>query len=240
MQGEDQFEMQCGEFEASLADALDGTLTATRRAAFDAHRARCAHCAPLYAEAESGLRWLEALKLEEVEPPARLMENILKATSWAELPAGQPRKSWWQRLREYPPLAPVFGTILQPRFAMSFAMAFFSVSVLLNLTGVKMRDLRHLDLRPSALIQALDKTQGRIVSYYENIRFVYEIESRVRDLKRATTPEPPEQRPEQQRQLKDNRTGEPNQERYRNYSLDEARPLLARCEGALRQQRRLA
>ncbi len=233
MYGENQPEMQCTEFEALLAEALDGTLTGAKREAFDRHHAVCSHCAPLYEEAEAGLRWLEVLKAEAVEPPARLLDNILKATSWAQLPAREAGKPWWQRLRETPLLAPVFSTVLQPRFAVAFAMAFFSASVLLNLSGLKLRDVRYLDLRPSAIVRTVYETQGRIVKYYENIRFVYEIESRVRDLKRVAAPEEPAPQPEQPKPQPNNRTGQPEPEKYRNYSRDEARPLVATFSGAI-------
>ena len=91
----------------------------------------------------------------------------------------------------------------QPRFAMSFGMAFFSLSISLSLAGVKVSDVRHVDLRPSAIKRTYYETTGRVVKYYENIRFVYEIESRVREFKRVTAPPEPsptgaEQRKERQ------------------------------------------
>ena len=57
-------------------------------------------------------------------------------------------------------------------------MAFFSLSISLSLAGVKVSDVRHVDLRPSAIKRTYYETSGRVVKYYENIRFVYEIESR--------------------------------------------------------------
>src|SRR6202041_2573010 len=92
----------------------------------------------------------------------------------------------------------VFGVVRQPRFVMSFGMAFFSLSMVLNLAGVKVKDVRQADLRPSAIKRTYFETSGKVVKYYENIRFVYEIESRVREFKRATTPaEPAPQETEQ-------------------------------------------
>jgi hypothetical protein len=105
-------------------------------------------------------------------------------------------------------------------------MAFFSLSMALNLAGVKLADLRHVDLRPSALVREYHMTTGKVVKYYENIRFVYEIESRVRDFKRATTPAEPAPTREQPR--KDNNTsGQPEQRQERNYSRGENQPVLA-------------
>src|SRR3989475_12820160 len=84
----------------------------------------------------------------------------------------------------------------QPGFAMSFGMAFFSLSVTLSLAGVKLTDLRHWDLRPAAIKRTYYETSGRVVKYYENIRLVYEIESRVREFNRATTPAEPASQPQ--------------------------------------------
>ncbi len=225
MYGETQKRMQCAEFEALLAEALDHTLNAAEQERFDGHRAACAVCGPLFAEAELGHRWLAALKRLEVEPPARLMENILRATIGAVQPeparvAGLP--GWWGRLRESMPR--VFAPALQPRFAMSFAMAFFSVTMLLNIIGVKLSDVKRLDLRPSAIVRTYYETQGKLVKYYENIRVVYEIESRVQQLKRAATPEEPS-RQEKQPERKD-QSGEPDR-KNQNYSHDESQVIVA-------------
>ena len=40
------------------------------------------------------------------------------------------------------------------------------------------------DMRPSTIKRNYYETSGRVVKYYDNIRFVYEIESRVREFKR--------------------------------------------------------
>src|SRR5204863_8993502 len=126
--------------------------------------------------------------------------------------------SWMDRVGELASaiFSPVVAVARQPRFAMSFGMAFFTLSVTLSLAGVKLSDLRHLDLRPSAVRRNYYETQGRVVKYYENIRFVYEIESRVRQFKQAATPE---EQPRQQQQdnndqkdkNKNNTSGQPEQ-----------------------------
>ncbi len=78
---------------------------------------------------------------------------------------------------------------------MSFGMAFFSLSVALSVLGVKPADLRSVSLRPTAIRHTYYNTQARVVRYYENIRFVYEVESRVRELKRNVTPAEPRVKP---------------------------------------------
>jgi hypothetical protein len=224
--------MLCSEFDALLTDALDGTLAGDRLDKFHAHANECSTCGPLFAEIEGGRRLLHSL--EEVEPPKYLVNNILAATIGLDTArmrvpgqAGQ-KLSWLDRLQNWiaPVSQPVFAVVRQPRFAMSFGMAFFSLSMALNLAGVKLADLRHVDLRPSALVREYHMTTGKVVKYYENIRFVYEIESRVRDFKRATTPAEPAPTREQPR--KDNNTsGQPEQRQERNYSRGENQPVLA-------------
>jgi len=226
MQGERKNEIQCVEFEAMLADALDGALAGEPQAAFLSHRMACSRCASVYREAEVGLRWLQALKTEQVEPPPALLGQILQATSQAESGAKQPRLPWWKRLRQLPVLAPVFQTVLQPRFAMSFAMAFFSLSAILTLTGIKLRDLRYVDLRPHTFRRGFYETEGKIVKYYENIRFVYEFESRLRDLRRATVPEESSPKPEPSKEPKNKSEGV-DHNRYRNDSRDAIPPVFA-------------
>jgi len=94
------------------------------------------------------------------------------------------------------------------------------------MAGVKVSDLRNADLRPSALRRTYYETTGRIVKYYDNIRFVYEIESRLREFKRATTPaQPAPEKKEKER--KNNTSGQPEQKQERNYSQWENHPVLA-------------
>jgi hypothetical protein len=177
---------------------------------------------------QAGRSWLKSL--DEAEPPANLVHNILIATSGQEsrLSSASATRSWKDQLTGWlrPVFAPLFAMARQPRFAMSFGMVFFSMSITMSLAGVKISDLRHVDLRPSAVRRTYYETSGKIVKYYENIRFVYEVESRVRELKRVTTPAPPEPE-EKEKKQKDNTSGQPEQKQERNYSQWEGQPVLA-------------
>ncbi len=77
---------------------------------------------------------------------------------------------------------------------MTAAMAFFSIALTLNLTGIKLTELRAADLRPSRLRATLTRqyysTNEQVMKYYENLRLVYEMEARVRELRRSTEAEP--------------------------------------------------
>ncbi len=92
-------------------------------------------------------------------------------------------------------LRPALNTILQTRFAMTAAMAFFSVALTLNLTGVHLSDLHARDLRPASLRRSFYEANAHVARYYENLRVVYELESRVRDLQRSGDTESPAPRP---------------------------------------------
>ena len=77
-------------------------------------------------------------------------------------------------------------TMLQPRLAMTAAMAFFSIALTLNLTGVRLSGLRASDLKPSSIMRSASQAKASVVRYTDNLRVVYELESRVRDLQRSS------------------------------------------------------
>ena len=78
----------------------------------------------------------------------------------------------------------------EPRLLMTAAMAFFSIALTLNLTGVRLSSLRLADLRPTAVRSFMERritmASVPIVRYYDHLRFVYEVESRMRELRRGT------------------------------------------------------
>lgn len=223
---EKQPEMQCSQFEALLAEALDGTLTGESRQGFDAHGRSCALCGPLFAEAQEGMLLLHALP--EIEPPKHLMHNILAATSLAEKrvssPAGEP-EGWLARLRQKVP--PPMAGMLHSRFASSFAMAFFSLALTLNLLGVK---VSQIDWHPSALRKSVvlqyTVLEARVQRYYDNMRIVYEVESRVQALKKSATPEQNDNKKQEQNRNSRPDTGGHPQE-HEEYSLERDGSLFA-------------
>jgi len=229
--------MHCNEFDALLADALDGVLTGAGLDRFQAHARGCKACGPLLAEAEAGRNWLKGLT--EVEPPVSLVSNILASTTGvdtqrlrATASAPPPRISWLERVQAWisGSFDPIWATVRQPRFAMSFGMAFFALSVGLTVAGVKPADLRQVSLRPAAMRSAYYHTQARVVRYYENIRIVYEFEARVREMKRSVAPAEPglkQSRPVKQKDNKNDTTQQPEQKQERNYSQTDSHLILA-------------
>jgi hypothetical protein len=80
-------------------------------------------------------------------------------------------------------------TMLQPRLAMTAAMAFFSIALTLNLTGVRLSALRASDFKPSNIMRTAYEAKAKVVRYSDNLRVVYELESRVRDLQQRSSDE---------------------------------------------------
>ena len=205
----------CAQCEAMLADALDGTLNAADQELFETHMAFCGPCSQMLADARRGAAWLEMLRSPQPEPPASLMERILAQTSGAQaVPApSQMQHAGTAAMQPAdfgvaamsPAAAPFhnvipfrsrmvaavrgnsFGHIIfQPRLAMTAAMAFFSIALTMNLTGVRLQDLHASDLRPSSLERNFSNAKASLERHYEGLRVVYELESRVHDLQSAS------------------------------------------------------
>jgi len=229
--------MACTEFEALLADALDQALAPQQQVAFDAHAAACAACGPMYAEVAAGLKWLQ--RLEEVEPPRHLVHNIMVATTGAasEVAAAE-RKSGLGRLAAWaaPWTKPVVQAVWQPRFAMSTAMAFFSISLLLTAAGIDVREVATLDVSPSAVRERVAEryhsTAASIVKYYDNMRLVYEIESFARQIRQSTEEAPapqrtPQTQPRPQQKPAPTADDTKDKEQQNRYSREHAETILA-------------
>jgi hypothetical protein len=180
--------LQCEEWEALLADALDGTLAVQDTAVFTAHSKDCPMCAELLAQARQGQEWMKFLH-EEPPAPADLVTKILSRTSGATLPQLAVAGAVAQPV----PVAHVASfsmrnSLRDSRILMTAAMAFFSIALTLNLLGIHPGSLRVADLKPSALQTNLARqfygAKKQMVSYYESLRVVYEVESKVRELRR--------------------------------------------------------
>jgi hypothetical protein len=185
---------ECGQWETLLADALDGLLKPEDEAVFTAHMATCPACTALFEEARRGREWLEFLS-PEPEVPEGLLDRILAQTGPGQvagfgivpatgdvLPMPQP----WQR----PGFMGQIRRFAEPRLLMTAAMAFFSIALTLNLTNVRLSSLRLSDLRPSNIRSFVERrvtmASTPIIRYYDHLRFVYEVESRMRELRRTT------------------------------------------------------
>ena len=176
--------MDCAEFESTLADYMDGTLTATERAAVELHAAGCGSCREFMAEVGGAITVLR--RLEEVEPPAELITRIAYQTPQGRMREDLEVPGFWAGLK-----AKWLEPLLQPRLAMGMAMTVLSFSMLARCTGVPVQHLEAADLSPSHVVENLEdrilRTKDRLVKNYENLRVVYEIESRLNDMERQSS-----------------------------------------------------
>ena len=203
----------CGLWETLLADALDGLLNPNDEATFTAHMAVCPACTTLFEDARRGREWLEFLS-PEPEVPAGLLDKILAQTGPGQvegfgLVAGgagvlpiphsstPASRGWlggskriapgWQRPGILGLVAAQARRFAEPRLLMTAAMAFFTIALTLNLTGVRLSELRLADLRPSAVRSFMERrltmASTPIIRYYDHLRFVYEVESTMRQLR---------------------------------------------------------
>ncbi|HYZ84287.1 MAG TPA: zf-HC2 domain-containing protein [Bryobacteraceae bacterium] len=183
--------LRCGEFEVLLCDYLDGTLDPEIRAALEQHRDSCAACAEMFADVTGAVTFME--RAESAEPPAELLTRIsfhiptnqsegLKASGW---------RSWFGGW-----LQPV----LQPKFAMGMAMTILSFSMLGRFAGIEIQQLKPSDLSPVKVWEAADdklhRAWARGVKYYESLKIVYEVRSRLSEWSRLEEEERKTERPE--------------------------------------------
>ena len=77
---------------------------------------------------------------------------------------------------------------------MTAAMAFFSIALSLNIAGVRLSSLRAADLKPSSVKKSFWAANSRVVRYYDNLRVVYELESRMHEMQRESDAEGTTQR----------------------------------------------
>jgi len=207
----------CGQWETLLVDAMDGLLRPEDETTFADHMATCPSCAEMFEQVRRGREWLEFLA-PEPEVPAYLLERILVETGHGKLDpsklvvAGGPAGGLgaesnvltmtpaWQR----PGFAGRMRRFAEPRLLMTAAMAFFSIALTLSMTGVRISSIKMADLRPASVRSLLEKrimtASTPIIRYYDHLRFVYEVESRMRELRRSTESEQDQSKPQSQPQ----------------------------------------
>jgi len=196
--------MDCMVCEAMCPEAVDGTLSAAEQKAFDKHVAGCVTCAKELEEAHRGAAWMQMLKGHTPEPPAMLLQKILAETTGAvaaRVPEAAPamptfvpeweavrpvaaRPSRWAGLSaKMSEMFSMQSMSFQPRMAMTAAMAFFSIALTLNMTGVRVKDMRVSMLRPSSIRRTVADASASATRSFQNLRVVYEFESRVNDMR---------------------------------------------------------
>jgi hypothetical protein len=168
--------MNCAELEILLCDYMDGTLGNEQRSTVESHLSACPACKELWQDASAAVEFVS--RAAEVEPPPELVTRIIFHNRPEKATAPE-RKGWRKWFGGW--LEPV----LQPRFAMGMAMTILSFSMIGRYAGIPARQLHASDLEPAKVWAAMDdrahRTWERAVKYYESLRLVYEIQTRLRE-----------------------------------------------------------
>jgi hypothetical protein len=131
-------------------------------------------------------------------------------------------------------LPPFMAPLMHPRVAATFAMAFFSIALLLNLAGIHITNFRMAELKPSTMRAEVSRqyyqTTARVTKYYDSVRFVYELQSRVRELKNAALPQEEENRPRKREKNNRDISIQPGEQNNQHYSRQQADPTPALAE----------
>lgn len=167
--------MNCADVEILLADYVDGTLDVSHTSALEAHLAGCPACADMARDSAAAVAFMERAAVAEA-PPELVTRILFEITAGPSRAVVKP--SWVRRL---------FGRwlepVLQPRFAMGMAMTVLSFAMIGRFTHV--RQLTPADLDP---VKVWTAAEDRVVrwyhrgeKYYESLRVVYEIQTRLKE-----------------------------------------------------------
>jgi len=161
------------EVENLASDYLEGFLDPASRAAVETHLADCITCRELITDVRHMLEHCRST--EQKQPAPWLVSKILLATTGAREATFVERLVAW------------FRPLFQPRVAYSLAMAVFAFSVIVNAAGLSLRELRFEDLNPRTWYYRADRSghlmYARAEKFYYDLRVVYEMESRFRELR---------------------------------------------------------
>ena len=164
------------ELENLTSEYLEGQLNAARRVQVEAHLADCSACRELMADLRHTLEICRSA--EELEPAPWLISKIMLAT------VGERKPTFREKIAAF------FRPSVQPRVAYAVAMAIFSFSIIVNAAGLNLRNLTLQDLNPRTWMYEARRTShllyARAEKYYYDLRVVYEIESRFRQLRNQT------------------------------------------------------
>ncbi|MGA7413850.1 MAG: zf-HC2 domain-containing protein [Bryobacteraceae bacterium] len=171
--------MNCVEFEVQLSDYLDNVIAEADRRALELHAGECPLCQELMQDARMAIGFME--RVSDVEVPPELVTRIMY-----HAPNGRLRHPLERRSVLGSAFSRWFQPVLQPRFAMGMAMTILSFAMLGRCTGVTVNKISPADLSPAKVWGDLEdkvlRTRDRTTKYYENLRLVFEVKSRLREL----------------------------------------------------------
>jgi hypothetical protein len=164
--------MNCADLEILICDYVDGTLDAAKKAEVERHLGGCPACAELARDSAAAVAFIE--RSADVEPPPELITRILFDAPWTKERSGSKLRNW---------IRTVLSPVLQPKLAMGIAMTMITLSFLWQYAVPK--QLHASDLQPTKVWAGLEDRAyyawGRTVKFYENLKFVYQIQTMLRE-----------------------------------------------------------
>src|SRR5580658_8513685 len=175
--------MTCAEMEILICDYVDGTLGPDARTRVEQHLAGCRNCAEMARDAAAAVNFMQ--RAAEVEPPPELMTRLLFEAPWAHArTSASGVRNWFRR---------ILHPVLQPRFAMGMAMTILSFAMLARFVAPA-RQLRASDLAPAQVWASLEdrvyRGWQRTVKFYESLKVVYQIQSKLHEWQQQQEEEP--------------------------------------------------
>ncbi|HYK62765.1 MAG TPA: anti-sigma factor [Bryobacteraceae bacterium] len=168
-------DMNCADVEILLAEYVDGTLRREAKAAVKQHLDTCVPCRDLAHDAAGAVAFMERASRVEAPPElvTRLLFEVTQGSSHTVVKPPLAQRLFGKTFGSW--LGPVF----QPRFAMGMA-----TTLLFFATVIRGRQLRPTDLNPLKIWGATEDQVSRVwergVKYYENLRLVFEIQTRLK------------------------------------------------------------
>lgn len=171
--------MNCADIENLLADYIDRKLEEPECAQLEEHLARCAQCQEFTRDVTAGAAFLR--RAEKIVPPPELITRIAY-----HAPAGRTRGPFDAQGFLSKIAGKWIEPFLQPKFAMGMAMTILSFAMLERCTGVKIQHIQAADLNPVRVWDGVEdrviRVKDRAEKYYDNVRLVYKIETRLKAL----------------------------------------------------------
>jgi Putative zinc-finger len=183
----------CTQTEERLSDFLDNLLTPAEVSELNTHAANCTSCTQLVAQVSGMLRRVRSL--EQVEIPERVVTAILDQTIGPRVVSGG-----WQRWFSWMP------SFVTPRLAMGAVTCAAVMLIFLSAIGFNPVRMKKGDFSPTNVYRAANRQThlvlARGVKYVNDLRVVYEIQSRLRPEESPAREHEQERAPEPQPQEK--------------------------------------
>ena len=169
--------MTCADIEILLAEFVDGSLHAEAKSAVESHLGSCAACRELAEDAAGAVAFMGRAASVDA-PPALVTRILFEVSNGASRAVVKPSlaRRWFGKS-----VGGWLEPVLQPRWAMGMA----TTALFLGMLMPHARQLSPSDLDPvkvwNNIENRVSRTWDRGVKYYESMRLVFEIQTRLKE-----------------------------------------------------------